>query len=72
MRVDKVFIGFALLMLGLALLTIPAGNIGFAGVVLIGPIPIVIGSSPTLAAIGIIIAAAFLLFVYFVTFSFRR
>ncbi len=72
MRPEKIFIGLALLMLGLTLLVIPAGNVAYGGIILLGPVPIVFGSSPTLAAIGVIIGALLLILVYLVTiFTFR-
>ncbi|MFP3946348.1 MAG: TIGR00304 family membrane protein [Archaeoglobaceae archaeon] len=63
MRPDKIFIGFALLFLGLALMTISSGG-DYGGVLLIGPIPIVFGSSPQMAVTGIIIGAIMLFILY--------
>ena len=60
----KVFSGVALVFLGLTLLVISqAGeaNIEYGGVVIIGPIPIVFGTSVQLIALVILIAAAFLI-----------
>ncbi len=63
MRPDKVFVGFALLFLGLALFTISSGG-DVGGVLLIGPIPIIFGSSPQMAVTGIIIGAVMLFIFY--------
>jgi len=59
-------------MLGLTLVAISSGNLAYGGVILIGPIPIVFGSTPTLAAIGAIIGVIFLLLAYiFIIHVFR-
>ncbi|MFW6194241.1 MAG: TIGR00304 family membrane protein [Halobacteriota archaeon] len=63
MRPDKIFTGFALLFLGLALMTISSGG-DYGGVLLIGPIPIVFGSSLQMAVTGIIIGAIMLFILY--------
>lgn len=63
MRPDKIFIGLAFLFLGLALLTISSGG-DYGGVLLIGPIPIVFGSSPQMAVKGIIIGVVMLFVLY--------
>jgi len=63
MRPDKVFIGFALLFMGVALLIVSAST-EYGGVVLIGPIPIIFGSSPEMAVTGIVVAAVILLIMY--------
>lgn len=63
MRPDKIFIGFALLFLGLSLLTISSGG-DYGGVLLIGPIPIIFGSSPQMAATSVIIGAVMLFILY--------
>ena len=57
----KVFIGFILIMLGLALLALKSGNVQYGSVFIIGPIPIVLASSPELALIGILIAVILML-----------
>ncbi len=66
MRVEKVFLGMVLLFMGLALLTlssIPSSNVQYGGVIIIGPIPIVVGSSPGMAVFGIMFAAIMLLII---------
>jgi len=63
MRPDKIFIGFALLFMGITMLTVSA-NAEYGGVILIGPIPIVFGSSPEMAIAGIVVAAVMLLIMY--------
>lgn len=65
MRPDKVFIGLAIIFLGFALLALsylPNAEVG--GVIVIGPFPIVLASSPEMALFGIVIAAVMLLLVY--------
>jgi len=61
MRIEKVFMGIALIFMGLALLAISsamhAENVRYGGVVIIGPIPIVLGSSLDMAVLGIVLAA---------------
>ncbi|RLI87786.1 MAG: hypothetical protein DRO98_03885, partial [Archaeoglobales archaeon] len=54
MRPDKVFIGLAIIFLGFALLALsylPNAEVG--GVIVIGPFPIVLASSPEMALFGI-------------------
>jgi|Deesub1362B_J571_1020462.scaffolds.fasta_scaffold00357_17 uncharacterized protein (TIGR00304 family) len=63
MRPDKIFIGFALLFMGIAMLTVSA-SVEYGGVILIGPIPIVFGSSPEMAIAGIAVTAVMLLIIY--------
>ena len=67
MRIEKVFIGITLLFMGLALLTmastINSANVQYGGVIVIGPIPIVVGSSPGMAIFGIMFATIMLLIV---------
>ena len=41
------------------------GNTGFGGVILIGPIPIVFGSSPTMAIISIVTTIALMIISFF-------
>ena len=45
------------------------GNTGYGGVVLVGPIPIVFGSSPSMAIASMIMAIAMMLIAFFL---FRR
>ena len=61
----KIFSGITLILFGLVLYTlskIPAESVEYAGVVLIGPIPIVFGSSTPLMTIAIF--TALLLFIF--------
>ncbi len=58
----KVFVGIAIIFLGLSLLALSQPNVQFGGVILIGPIPIVLSSSPSMAFFAIILAIAMLLF----------
>ncbi len=68
MRPDKVFIGLVLLFAGIAILMMSkAENVSGAGVIIVGPIPIVVASSPEMALLGLVIAAVMLLFVYSLT-----
>ncbi|MBO8179954.1 MAG: TIGR00304 family protein [Archaeoglobus sp.] len=58
----KVMIGFAVVMLGLTLLALSsAENVEYGGVVIIGPIPIVFGSSPDIAVFMVFIALILIL-----------
>jgi|Deesub1362A_J573_1020465.scaffolds.fasta_scaffold00050_49 uncharacterized protein (TIGR00304 family) len=54
-------IGIAVILMGLSLIVLDniAENVEYGGVVLIGPIPIVFGSSSEMAGITILIAAIF-------------
>ncbi len=62
----KVFAGITLIFVGLTLLSISSmSNVQFGGVVMIGPIPIVFGTSPSIAAFALVIAVVFLLFAFF-------
>ena len=67
MRIEKVFIGITLLFMGLALLAVSSmmnsANVQYGGVIIIGPIPIVVGSSPGMAIFGIMFAIVMLLIV---------
>ena len=49
--------------MGFTLLAVSSST-EYGGIVLIGPIPIVFGSSPEMAALGIVIAAIMLLIMY--------
>jgi uncharacterized protein (TIGR00304 family) len=60
MRPDKIFIGFALIFMGIVLLTSAHAEYG---VVIVGPIPIIFATSPNMA-IFVIILAAIMLLVY--------
>lgn len=65
MRPDKIFIGFALVFMGISLLLVSsATHVEYGGVVIIGPFPIVLASSPDMAVFGIIISAVMLLILY--------
>jgi uncharacterized protein (TIGR00304 family) len=60
--------GFLLVMTSL-LQNSGQGNSGYGGVILIGPIPIVFGSSPKMAVLAMIVAAGLMVFVFLL---FRR
>ncbi len=65
MNPAKVFSGMTLIILGLMLYSIsqiPPENVDFAGIVMIGPFPILIGNNAGLMAITLLIAAALVLF----------
>ena len=47
-----ILIGFALVFAGASL---SSGNAGFGGLVMIGPIPIAFGSSPTMTVVAMVI-----------------
>jgi uncharacterized protein (TIGR00304 family) len=65
MRVEKVFAGITLIFMGLALLTISSAmnvaNVEYGGVVIIGPLPIIFGSSLDMAVFGIVFAVILIL-----------
>ena len=58
-------IGFLLVILSIVQIAIQSssghGNTGFGGVILIGPIPIVFGSSPAMAIATILMATALMI-----------
>jgi len=65
MRPDKIFIGFALVFMGISLLLVSsATHVEYGGVVIIGPFPIVLASSPDMAVFGIMMSAIVLLILY--------
>jgi|Deesub1362B_J571_1020462.scaffolds.fasta_scaffold00025_29 uncharacterized protein (TIGR00304 family) len=64
----KIFVGIALIFMGISLLLISqAESVEYGGVVVIGPFPIIFASSPDMAVISIFIAAFFLLMLLFFT-----
>ena len=64
----KVFVGIALIFMGISLLLISqAESVEYGGVVVIGPFPIILASSPDMAVVGILVAAVFLLMFLFLT-----
>ncbi len=59
----KVFVGITLVFIGLTLLAIGSiSNVQYGGVVLIGPFPIVFGSSPGMAYFALIFALIMFIF----------
>jgi len=60
MNPNKIFFGFLLIFLGIVLLSISNGA-EFGGVILFGPIPIVIASSPSMAFFALILVLLILL-----------
>jgi uncharacterized protein (TIGR00304 family) len=70
MQVMKQAIGLSLIAMGfLALLAgmiqgFGQGSASYGGVILVGPIPIVIGSSPQMAIISMLMAAVLMIFSY--------
>jgi len=62
MRLDLIFAGFILLMVGLSLITLSSANVEYGGIILIGPIPIVFGSSAELAVSAALIGIVILFF----------
>ena len=62
MRLDLVFAGFVLLMIGLSLLTLSSTNAEFGGIILIGPFPIIFGTSAGLAVSAALIGVVLFLF----------
>jgi len=65
MRVEKVFAGITLIFMGLALLMISSaasmGDVEYGGVIIIGPFPIIFGSSLDMAVFGIVFAVILIL-----------
>ena len=55
MRLDLVLIGFVLMFMGIALLSLTS-HVQYGGVVIVGPIPIVFGSSPEMIVFCLILA----------------
>lgn len=70
MRPDKIFVGFVVLFLGFSLLTVSSST-EYGGVILIGPFPIVFGSSPEMASSGILVAMIILVIMYLTFRGFR-
>ena len=64
----KMMLGVVLVFLGISMLIISQSNVEYGGILVIGLIPIVFGSSPDMAVLSILIAAIFLI----VTYSFMR
>ncbi len=66
---DIIKLGLALIIAGFALLFIAsflsAGNAGFAGLIMIGPIPIVFGTSPEITVIAMALGLVIML-LYFI------
>ena len=61
----KIFAGIALIMIGLSLLNIGSvQNTEYAGVILIGPFPIVFASNPELATFMLFLAAGLIIFTF--------
>ncbi len=64
MRLDKVFIGIMLIFIGFSLFMLSTAkieNVRYGGVVIIGPFPIIFGSSIDMAIIGLLIAVIMIL-----------
>jgi len=61
MRVEKVFAGIVLIFMGISILMLSlamhSANVQYGGVVIIGPLPIVFGSSPSMAVFAVVLAA---------------
>jgi|Deesub1362B_J571_1020462.scaffolds.fasta_scaffold45439_2 uncharacterized protein (TIGR00304 family) len=62
MRLDLVFAGIIMLMLGLSLFTLSSTNVEYGGVVFIGPVPILFGSSVEMAVSAALIGVVLLFF----------
>lgn len=57
----KVFSGFVILMLGISLLALSASSAEYGMVVIVGPFPIVLASSPDIATVLVILAVIMIL-----------
>jgi len=67
MNVLKVFMGLMLVFIGITMLSISTlQNVQVGGVVMIGPIPIVFGTSPSMALFALIVVLVFIVFSLFV------
>ncbi len=62
MRMDLIFLGIALIFIGIALLGLSANNVQYGGVIIVGPFPIVFGSSPDMVILGVVLAVILLIF----------
>ncbi len=67
MRIDLVFMGIALVFIGFALLMLSASHVSYGGVIIVGPIPIVFGSSLDMIVIGIVLALILMIFTVVLT-----
>ncbi len=56
MRIELIFMGIALIMIGVALMAMSTANVEYGGVIIIGPFPIVFGSSPNMVTFGVVLA----------------
>ena len=61
MNPTKFFLGFILIFIGMVLLALSQENVEFGGVIMIGPIPIVIASSPPMAFVALVLLVFLLL-----------
>ena len=59
---ELIFMGIALIMIGVALMAMSTANVEYGGVIIIGPFPIVFGSSPSMALFGIVLAVMLIIF----------
>lgn len=65
MDIARLMIGFALVFLGLAIISISAvSNFSYGALVMIGPVPIVVSSDTGMAVFLVLIAAIMLLMLY--------
>ncbi len=64
----KIFVGITLMMIGMTLISISSVHTDFAGLILIGPIPIVIASNMSIGTYVLIFAAILVM----LTFLFFR
>jgi uncharacterized protein (TIGR00304 family) len=62
MRIDLMFMGIILVFIGFALLMLSASHVSYGGVIIVGPIPIVFGSSLDMIVIGIVLALILMIF----------
>lgn len=60
----RLFMGLALVVIGLALLNTPNGSFSYGAIVLIGPFPIVVASDQAIAIFMLLIAVIFLILAY--------
>lgn len=67
MDLGKVTLGLGLLMLGLALVLASSGEVGYGGIFIIGPVPILFSSDASLIPFLVLFAVFAVLFMLFAT-----
>jgi|Deesub1362B_J571_1020462.scaffolds.fasta_scaffold00277_27 uncharacterized protein (TIGR00304 family) len=68
MRIELIFLGVAMIMVGATLIASESAGVGVGGVIFIGPIPIGFGSSPEFVQYALI----FGIIIYLISFILLR